>query len=316
MDDYGDDPMPMASDGDFGVGDVVLAFHGNLLYEARVLEAHRERSRSTTMDQGEGGANDEDDDTRVTSYTVRYQGWKKSWEETVSRDMVYEHNDENLRVAHQLLNGAKMRQQALHPSSTPQDIEKANAKSSKPATAVDTMFQIPAALQRILVEDWENITKDQRLVSLPRTITVDAVLQRWVSNRRQTVDKATKEVAQALLIYFNASLPKILLYRFERAQYEEHFLQSQEGNNGNSENPLLPSNVYGAEHFLRLLLKLPNIMEPGKIPKDKLRVIADKVNDLYKYLMKNTRILFLSEYDHAPQSYVDNFRELEGAQSS
>lgn len=311
MSDYGDEPMPTASEGDFAEGDVVLAFHGNLLYEARVLDLHRERSRTSPSNPDAAVDGSEDNPKGcVTSYTVRYQGWKKSWEETVSRDLVFEHNDENLRIAHRLLNGAKMRHQASHPASTPLVMDKVATKVSNPSYSVDTMFQLPSSLQRILVDDWESVTKEMRLVPLPRTITVDGVLQRWVSNRRHTVDKATKEVAEALLIYFNASLPKILLYRFERQQYEEYFNSAQ--NNGDNEDGTnrskLPTMVYGGEHLLRLLLKLPHIMETGKIPKEKIRIIADKVNDLCKYLVKNSRILFLSEYEPAPQAYIDNNR--------
>lgn len=312
MSDYGDEPMPTASEGDFAEGDVVLAFHGNLLYEARVLDLHRERSR-TSPSNAEPAADEDEDDLmgRVTSYTVRYQGWKKSWEETVSRDLVFEHNDENLRVAHRLLNGAKMRHQASHPASTSHDMDKVVAKVSNASYSVNSMFQLPPSLQRVLVDDWENVTKEMKLVPLPRAITVDGVLQRWVSNRRQTVDKATKEVAEALLIYFNASLSKILLYRFERQQYEKffHSAQNDGGNDGTANRPPPPTEVYGAEHLLRLLLKLPFIMETGKIPKDKIRIIADKVNDLYKYLVKNSRVLFLLEYEPAPPTYVENYRQ-------
>lgn len=308
MSDYGDEPMPTASEGDFAEGDVVLAFHGNLLYEARVLELHRGPSHASPTNPGAAAEEDEDPTARVRSYTVRYQGWKKSWEETVARDLVFEHNDENLRVAHRLLNGAKMRQQALHPASTPHDMDKTTTKVSN-ASPSTSMFQLPSSLQRILVDDWESVTKEFKLVPLPRTITVDGVLQRWVSNRRHTVDKATKEVAEALMIYFNASLPKILLYNFERQQYEDRFPASQNNDGGDAtENPLSPTSVYGAEHLLRLLLKLPHIMDTSTVPKDKLRIITDKVNDLCKYLVKNGRILFLSEYEQAPQAYIDNYR--------
>eukprot|EP00171_Calliarthron_tuberculosum_P009720 IDg9720t1 len=80
----------------FAEGDVVLAYHGSLLYEALIKKVLWK-------------------DSRLYSYVLNYQGWKKSWDAEVPHDSVFEHNDDNLRVAHRLLQGAKQRQQAIRP---------------------------------------------------------------------------------------------------------------------------------------------------------------------------------------------------------
>lgn len=276
MEDINESTQPVPSNDDFAVGDVVLAFHGNLLYEARVLHILREKENS-----------------RAHAYTVHYQGWKKSWDETVPSNLVYEHNNDNLRVAHRLLNGAKQRQQAV---STTEE-KKTSEKTLPPSSPPNAIFQIPPALQRQLVDDWEFITKDHRLVPLPRNPTVESVLQKWVSNRRQTSDKATKEVAEALQTYFDAALSKLLLYRFERQQYVDFFHNKKEA-------PPLPSAVYGAEHLLRLLHKLPYMLESTAVDKEKMQAIAERANELAKYMLKNGRILFLTEYTSASSDYV------------
>ncbi len=51
------------------------------------------------------------------------------------------------------------------------------------------------------------------------------------------------EVATALQVYFDRALATILLYRFERNQYDD-----LAANNANER----MSNIYGVEHFVRL----------------------------------------------------------------
>lgn len=290
---------------DFEVGAVVLAYHGSLLYEAKILSVQRGPT-------GEAAA-----------YLVRFQGWKKSWDATVARDSVFEHNEENLRVAHLLLKGAKMRQQAIRPIEDPSqdkadgtskdggedDNEGAAAKRSDTqhvSTTADALFQLPLGLKRQLVDDWEFITKEQRLVDLPRDVTVDGILQKWLNSRKSPADMACREVADGLHTYFNAALPAILLYRFERPQYNEKF----HGAIGNEE--LLPSSVYGAEHLLRLLLKLPFMLENTGVDIEMMQRIAEKVNDLAKYMQKNGRTLFLAEYENASDEYIALVRKSSG----
>lgn len=268
---------PIASEREFVVDEIVLAFHGNLLYEARVLEVRKEEG------------------CRAHSYEVHFQGWKKSWNESVSHTLVFEHNNDNLRIAHRLLAGAKMRQQALLPAE--EKDTKTVEKNLPPSSPPNAMFQIPPPLQRQLVDDWEFVTKERKLVPLPRQTTVQTVLQNWVQAKKQPADKATQEVAEALQIYFDASLSKLLLYRFERQQYNDMVAKDPDG-------PLVPSAVYGPEHLLRLLLKLPYLLESSAVDRERLQSISEKVNELAKYMQKTGRILFLSEYEAASDAYL------------
>lgn len=286
MEDSGESLVPIASDTDFAVQDVVLAFHGQLLYEARVLNVHYEEESN------------QEEDRKVKSYTVHYQGWKKSWEETVPRDMVFEHNDENLRVAHRLLNGAKLRQQALQPTPS-SDNERTVDQTIPLVPDIPALFQLPNAMQRQLIDDWEFVTKEYRLVPLPREPSVASILQKWLSTKRQSEDPALKEVSEALQVYFDSALPKILLYRFERRQYVQFFHE------GDQPSPP-PSTIYGAEHFLRLIHHLPFMLESTAVNLEVMKTIAEKVNDLARYLQKNGRILFSTEYELAPESYIQN----------
>lgn len=281
MQTFEEPDRPVPGDTDFSVDEVVLAFHGSLLYEATVLSVEIEPGK------------------RATSYTVHFQGYKKSWDETVSSDRVFPHNDINLRIAHRLLNGAKMRQQALQPASTEKEEQMKDASTS-PSAPVHALFQIPPHLQRQAVDDWEMVTKEAKLVPLPREVSVQDVLHKWVNTRRQSTDKATREVAEGLQTYFDTCLPKMLLYRVERKQYNQLFSTGTP-----RDETLLPSAVYGPEHLLRLLIKLPYILEGSDVPEETMEVIAEKVNELCKYMLKNGRLLFLAEYEDAPSQYLD-----------
>lgn len=275
------DYRPIPSDYNFEVGDVVLAFHGSLLYEAKILEVEAQEGQP------------------ASAYNVHFQGWKKSWDERVPADRVFEHNNENLKVAHKLLNGAKMRQQALYPLNTEKE-EPAKQVNAPPSVPPNSLFQLPSPLQRQLVDDWEFVTKERKLVPLPREPSVQLVLHKWINGRRQSTDKATREVAEGLQTYFDVALPKLLLYKFERRQYNNIFRTGAP-----TDDTLLPSAIYGAEHLLRLILKLPFLLDTTDVPKDTIETISEKVNELAKYMQKNGRMLFLTEYTSADQAYLD-----------
>lgn len=117
----------------------------------------------------------------------------------------------------------------------------------------DVKINIPDNLKALLVDDWENVTKNQQLVPLPRDLNVNQLLQKY----RESVPKKREgsadadifdEVIAGLKLYFDRSLGTILLYRFERQQY----LEIRKEHPGKE-----PSDIYGAEHLLRLFGKLP-----------------------------------------------------------
>lgn len=59
-------------------------------------------------------------------------------------------------------------------------LEKEEDYLNKPEIKVD----IPDTLKGQLVDDWENVTKNQQLVTLPRAITVNDVLARYKRYKR------------------------------------------------------------------------------------------------------------------------------------
>ncbi|KAK6583068.1 hypothetical protein PZA11_004144 [Diplocarpon coronariae] len=116
---------------------------------------------------------------------------------------------------------------------------------------------VPDHIKAILVDDWENVTKNQQLVPLPAKVSVTVILDDYVeyeSGRRLTGTPQSDllpEVVTGLKEYFEKCLGRVLLYRFERSQYQEvrEGLSAKEGDYAGK----MICDIYGAEHLCRLI---------------------------------------------------------------
>lgn len=103
---------------------------------------------------------------------------------------------------------------------------------------------IPDHLKNLLVDDWENVTKSLLLVPLPSQAPANFILDEYFNgektNRRLGSVEADilEEFCSGLKIYFEKSIGKILLYRFERAQLNEVRLEKNPRSTNPLENPL------------------------------------------------------------------------------
>jgi len=115
---------------------------------------------------------------------------------------------------------------------------------------------MPDHLKALLVDDWENVTKNLQLVPLPSKTPANAVLTAYLDHelpkRRPGSADADilEEVVAGLKEYFDKCLGRILLYRFEREQFFdirrlwESGRPEWEGKGA--------GDVYGVEHLCRL----------------------------------------------------------------
>jgi hypothetical protein len=78
---------------------------------------------------------------------------------------------------------------------------------------------IPDHIKAILVDDWENVTKNQQLVPLPAKHPVNSILKDYVEHERLRRQPGSaqadilEEVVAGLSLYFDKCLGRILLYR-------------------------------------------------------------------------------------------------------
>ncbi|XP_069149217.1 nuA4 complex subunit EAF3 homolog isoform X2 [Solanum lycopersicum] len=163
-------------------------------------------------------------------------------------------------------------------------------------------IQIPSTLKKQLVDDWEFIMHQNKLVKLPRSPTVDDILTKYLEYRSKKDGMMTDSVGEILngiRCYFDKALPALLLYKKERQQYHEAV----------SDN-VSPSSVYGAEHLLRLFVKLPELIAYAKIDEESLTKLQQKFLDFLKFLQKNQGTFFLSAYD-GPKASEGNGKDKE-----
>lgn len=162
-------------------------------------------------------------------------------------------------------------------------------------------LHVPDMLKARLVDDWEWITKDQRLVPIPREgASVAQILQDYrlsVPMKRPGSAEADlfEECMSGLLTYFDKCLGTILLYRFERQQYSD--IRKKYGDKARM------SEVYGAEHLLRLFVSMPELVRQTQMDPQAVKVLRTFLQDLMKYLARHLDTLFVTEYDVTAPSY-------------
>ena len=130
-------------------------------------------------------------------------------------------------------------------------------------------INVPDHLKSILVDDWENVTKNLSLVPLPSKPSANEILTSYFDeekNKRHLGSPEAdllEEVVAGLKEYFEKCVGRILLYRFERQQYLEVYNAVQAGT-GEYEGKTM-ADIYGAEHLCRLFgksLPFPSLPSP------------------------------------------------------
>lgn len=127
-------------------------------------------------------------------------------------------------------------------------------------------IEVPDHLKAILVDDWENVTKNLSLVPIPADHPVSEILSTYFEEekgkRRLGSAEADllEEVVQGTKDYFEQCLGKLLLYRFEREQYFRLHQALEKGKAEFEGRPIKDkkiSDIYGAEHLCRLFGESP-----------------------------------------------------------
>ena len=135
------------------------------------------------------------------------------------------------------------------------DFSQEKTFNQRPAVRIN----VPDHIKSILVDDWENVTKNLSLVPLPAEHPVNEIMSIYFEEekgkRRLGSAEADllEEVVAGVKEYFETCVGRILLYRFEREQYFEVRKLWVEGK-GEWEGKNA-GDVYGAEHLCRLFGK-------------------------------------------------------------
>ncbi|XP_030950196.1 protein MRG2-like isoform X1 [Quercus lobata] len=285
--DVDDDPdsAPNIDSAPFSEGEKVLAFHSSLIYEAKVRKIEYRN--------------------REWRFFVHYLGWSKNWDEWVGLDRLLKFTEENVQKQQALVQKQsidKNTKQVRASQIIPKIPNAARAKKRKNDAAskekgmipLDKLanIQIPPPLKKQLVDDCDFITHLGKLVKLPRAPNVDEILKKYLGYRMKKdnlIADSVGEILKGLRCYFDKALPAILLYKSERRQYKEAISVD-----------VSPSTVYGAEHLLRLFVKLPELLYYANIEEETLLELQQELVEFLKFLQKHRSAFFLSTY-HVPE---------------
>lgn len=163
----------------------------------------------------------------------------------------------------------------------------------------EDLHEFPGSLKRRLVHDWEQITRRSLLIPLPCQPSVEKIFTSYLNARCLALNPAkaalTKQVCVGLENWFNEALHMSLLYNFERPQYFDIMRRSSQ---------LKHSQVYGAEHFIRMLSRLPQLLNATAPLRNEERDAIERIGrDLCKYIVEAGDDIFTKTYQITDKEY-------------
>ena len=164
-------------------------------------------------------------------------------------------------------------------------------------------IDIPEELKYVLVSDMDLVTVKKSLFGLPAKTSVATILSDYVKHveKNQSENAATvNDVMAGIKDLFNATVDSQLLYRLEKNQYSEKVLKEN----------LLPSQVYGSAHLLRLMVKIGPLLNASNLDttaEANVSLIENIICDLLLYLESNSYRLFTSKnYTESGEIYEES----------
>lgn len=170
---------------------------------------------------------------------------------------------------------------------------------------------VPDHLKALLVDDWENITKNQQLVPIPHEHPVTEIINDYLEHERpQRLPGSAQltileETMSGMKTYFDMAIGRVLLYRFERPQYREiHKMWTE----GQEKQHTCASDTYGPEHLSRLIVTLPELIAQTNMDQQSVSRLKEELVKFAIWLAKNAHKYFAPEYESPTTEYVDKSR--------
>jgi len=280
-------------------------------------------------------------------YFVHFHGWKAThdaWVEEVlpineetleektrlekaAKDEARRIKTERARKRRELNRTISQSVKRPRPSGDAASESESAAGADGPQAGLRLMF--PALLKKQLFDDFERVTLKKQLVKLPRRVTVENIFDDFLGSATQPfglasatgrlAEETAREVLDGLQVFFDRALGPFLLYSFERLQFEairekhpedenDHLIIREAGTNRKRRRL---SQLYGAEHLLRFLIRLPDLVKAGELLAPEEEVLQQVLNGLLKFISKNRdRYLGPGSYALASADYLCVIQDL------
>ncbi|XP_036595930.1 mortality factor 4-like protein 1 [Trichosurus vulpecula] len=326
------DPKRLPRKPQFEVGERVLCFREHLLYEAECVKVSVKYRKVKYLVHYPGGNENWDDEWVPESRLLKYseinlqkqrelfeqeQSIKEKMAGVASRKKTSEgpqqNREENMTETDSSSAGNRAGSSSSETPQRPLPLQRGRALASADTEPyrelmrrTDFKVDIPTELKPWLVNDWNMVTRQNKLFCLPAKKNVESILEDYklyeLSNANSE-DKiyAVPEVVAGIRAYFNMMLSSHLLYKFEKPQHATIL----------ANDPGIPmSYVYGAPHLLRLFVKIGGMLSHIFFDTHSTTLLLKHLHDFVKYLERNSAALFSSsDYELASPEYIQKAAE-------
>ncbi|KAJ3055273.1 Esa1p-associated factor [Rhizophlyctis rosea] len=264
-------------------------------------------------------------------YKIHYKGWAPKWDDLVDGSRILKLNNDNLDLAVRLemevagKKGEKRKSLGTVGPSLKNLLEGGRRKGKSIVKDDDTeelsasfKIDIPPNLLAVLQEDG-NMIREDKLVPLPRTPNIRTILSSYRTFALESAPPppggldALDSVITGLQTYFEAAIGTVLLYQNERQQHNavSRKLFPNQGPRKRTKGDIAAgknidltqikgetvSDVYGAEHLLRLFVPLPVLLTRSGADDETVDICRAHFDYVLRYLDQNRDTLFLEAYE-------------------
>ncbi|CAH1756611.1 11613_t:CDS:2 [Entrophospora sp. SA101] len=290
----------------FVENEVVLCFHGPLIYEAKILKVKSFGHESKTGKLG-------------PHFFVHYKGWKKTWDEWVPEERLLKLNEESLQKQKQLKELHSTKNKKRQPKIPKVDgeikslkiiLNKQDQNQTKKRGADAMDLDLDDSTQEGATKVLGKQKADQAEENIER-VEVKRIRIKLGGSNNNKVDvkgkqvekihdkveenQETQEKNESVNVEFK--IPQFLLDKLVEdwefiTKYKRNLLLYKEENIQNSEiHKTHPnkewSDLYGAEHLLRLFVKFPELLSQAQMNQKEKENFETNIIDFLNFLETN-----------------------------